>query len=287
MSKISLAERDEEEENFEREKRAVERSGSHAIGSRGKRVRKRWDDVKIPPLTTVKVDSKHKRPSQPEEHFQTPSFWGIVREVYPTIPYKPLLYLGLFTCLASGAMTPVFSYLLSRLLFEVSTGAKDVSTINFFGGIVLTVAALDGLLLGLKYFLMETAGNTWVLRIRKLAFGNVLAQDKKWFDRAENAGVRIVQTLVKDGDDARNLVAVVMGQACVVAAMVGVGLLWAMVRGWQLTLVGMAVAPVFAGVMALQAALVARCEMRNKKAREEVAKGYYDVRFFFFFSLLG
>jgi ATP-binding cassette subfamily B (MDR/TAP) protein 1 len=286
MSRTSLGllDRDEEEENFEREKGAVERSGSHAIGSRGKRVRKRWDDVKIPPLTTVKVDSRHKTPTpedQPEDDFQSASFWRIVREIYPTIPYKPLLYLGLFTCLASGAMTPIFSFLLSRIQFEVSTGAKDVSTINFFGGIVLTVAALDGLLLGLKYFLMETAGNTWVHRIRKLAFGNVLAQDKKWFDKAENSGVGIVQTLVKDGDDARNLVAVVMGQACVVAAMVGVGLLWAMARGWQLTLVGIAVAPVFAGVMTLQAALVARCEIRNKRAREEVAKGYYDVCFSF------
>jgi hypothetical protein len=48
-------------------------------------------------------------------------------------------------------MTPVFSFLLSRLLFEVSSGAHNVSTINFFGGIVLGIAALDGLLVGLKW----------------------------------------------------------------------------------------------------------------------------------------
>jgi ATP-binding cassette subfamily B (MDR/TAP) protein 1 len=52
-------------------------------------------------------------------------------------------------------MTPVFSFRLLRLLFEVSTGAHNISSINFFGGVV----ALDGLLMGLKYFLMETAGN--------------------------------------------------------------------------------------------------------------------------------
>jgi len=33
-----------------------------------------------------------------------------------------------------------------------STGAHNVSTINFFGAIVLGIAALDGLLMGLKYF---------------------------------------------------------------------------------------------------------------------------------------
>ena len=46
-----------------------------------------------------------------------------------------------------------------------------------------------------------------------------------------------------------------------------------------------AVAPVFAGVMALQTKLVVRCEARNKKAREDVARGYYDVRFYYLFFL--
>jgi ATP-binding cassette subfamily B (MDR/TAP) protein 1 len=82
-------------------------------------------------------------------------------------------------------------------------------TINFFGGVMLGIAALDGLLMSLKYFLMETAGNAWVLRIRRQGFANILAQDKKWFDNGEDVGVRLVQTLVKDGDDARNLVACV------------------------------------------------------------------------------
>ena len=283
VSKTSFWDDDEEEEEegvFELEKDAVKRSGSHAVGSREKRVRKRWDDAKVPPLTSVS------RAQSPEggdkEEYTRPRFLSTVREIFPTIPYKPLLFLGLFTCLASGAMTPVFSFLLSRLLFEVSTGAHNVATINYFGGLVLGIAALDGLLMGLKYFLMETAGNAWVLRIRRRAFASVLAQDTRWFDRGANARAGLVQTLVKDGDDARGLVAVVLGQACVVLAMVGVGLVWAMVRGWQLTLVGVAVAPVFAGVMALQAALVARCELRNKRAREEVAKGYYDVCVFFF-----
>jgi ATP-binding cassette, subfamily B (MDR/TAP), member 1 len=89
--------------------------------------------------------------------------------------------------------------------------------------------------------------------------------------------------VVKDGDDAKHLISVVWAQFLVVAAMLGVGLIWALVRGWQLTLAGFAIAPVFAGVMALQTRLVVKCEVRNKKAREDVARGYYDVRFIFFF----
>lgn len=69
-----------------------------------------------------------------------------------------------------------------------------------------------------------------------------------------------------------------------VGAMLGLGLIWALIRGWQLTPAGFAIAPVFAGVMALQTRLVVQCEVRNKKAREHVAKGHYDVCFPSFFS---
>lgn len=105
--------------------------------------------------------------------------------------------------------------------------------------------------------------------------------DKKWFNKAENSPVQLVQVLVKDGDDARNLVAVVAGQCVVVVSMPAVGLVWAMVRGWQLTLVGLAIAPMFAGVMAVQTKLVVSCEVRNKRAREDIARGYYNVHFLF------
>jgi len=46
-----------------------------------------------------------------------------------------------------------------------------------------------------------------------------MMQDKKWFDPPENAASRMVQVLVKEGEDARNLVAVVWGQCCVVFSM--------------------------------------------------------------------
>ncbi|KIJ92367.1 hypothetical protein K443DRAFT_438359 [Laccaria amethystina LaAM-08-1] len=48
-----------------------------------------------------------------------------MRSVYPTIPHKLLVLIGLVVCCLSGAMTPIFSFFLSRLLFEVAIGARD------------------------------------------------------------------------------------------------------------------------------------------------------------------
>jgi ATP-binding cassette subfamily B (MDR/TAP) protein 1 len=43
--------------------------------------------------------------------------------------------------------------------------------------------------MGLKYFVMKTAGTKWVECIGTL---KVLAQDQKWFDRTENAPTGLV-----------------------------------------------------------------------------------------------
>jgi ATP-binding cassette subfamily B (MDR/TAP) protein 1 len=226
-------------------------------------------------LDYVKVDTP--RAYSLHQMDQPPSFWRLIRDVYPTVPSKSFVLFGLLVCVLSGAMTPLFSFLLSRLLFEVSIGALDTTVINKFGAIVLSVAAGDGFLMGLKYFLMETAAMHWVNFIRELCFNLILTQDKKWFDKPQNSPVRMVQILVKDGDDARVLMAEVLGQCVVVVAMLCAGLTWALIRGWQLTLVGVAIAPVFAAIMAFQNTLVARFEYRRKRAKEEVAKVYYEV----------
>jgi ATP-binding cassette subfamily B (MDR/TAP) protein 1 len=289
--RMTVLSKDEEEGEFENEKQMIEKTGVSARNGRQRSVRTRWDTV---PLGSVKVDKPSKKkageerahtPANDIEDMERPAFWALMRAVLPTIPHKPLLLLGLLICVLSGAMTPIFSYFISRLLFEVSVGAQNVSVINRFGCLVLGLAALDGLLLGSKFVVMESVAVGWTTRLRTRALARVLAQDKRWFDRPLHAPARLVQVLVKDGEDARSLVAVVWGQFFVVAAMLGVGLVWALVRGWQLTLAGFAIAPVFAVTMAVQTRLVARCEVRNKRAREEVARGYYDVCFLFSFFL--
>ncbi|KAG6814573.1 hypothetical protein H0H92_000101 [Tricholoma furcatifolium] len=279
---------DVENIEFEDQKTAIVRSGGAVLDRRGtKHNRLRWENVetKKPEEAkkrrwTIRRSVRHE-PSQPsQEHSaqdETPAFWSTVRKSWSTVPHKPAVIVGLFIAAASGAMTPLFSYLLSRLLYEVSVGATNISAINDYGGLVLGIAGLDGLLIGLKYFTMETTGLLWITSLRRRALGQVLKQDRAWFDKSESTPVRLVQVIVKDAEDARNLIAVVASQAFVVFTMLTVGLAWAMVRGWELTLVGFAIAPVFAGVMAAQTVLVAGCELRNKRAREEIAKNYYEA----------
>ncbi|KAG1740122.1 P-loop containing nucleoside triphosphate hydrolase protein [Suillus paluster] len=103
---------------------------------------------------------------------------------------------------------------------------------------------LTGLLLGSKFFVMEISAMHWVTRFCNIAFSRVLSQDKSWFDHPENGAAKLTQVIMKDGDDACMLIAVVLGQIVAVGAMMTTG-------------------------------LMAKCEVRNKRAREEVARVYY------------
>ena len=92
------------------------------------------------------------------------------------------MILHLVICLVSWAMAPIFSSLPSQLFVEVSNDAQNASVIDVYGGIMLALAAADGILIGVKYF-------RWATHIRNLCFARVLTQDMKWSDRAENARV--------------------------------------------------------------------------------------------------
>lgn len=275
---------DDEQDMDKKSILTIEKAGGWTMKRRGtdansvssvKRPRMRWDEKTLSGLAEVKIEQA--ATEVPVAHDPTSSFFGLAREVYRTMPYKPLLFLGIAISLASGAMTPLFSYLLSRLLYEVSIGAQNVSMINIYGAIVMSVAVADGVFLGSKYFIMEFLALKWVISLRRKCIQLILAQDKKWFDKSENSPVKLMQVLIKDGDDARTLIATVLAQCFVVIAMLGIGLVWALALGWQLTLVGFAIAPVFAITMTVQTKLVSTCALRNKRAREEVATGYYDV----------
>ncbi|KAH7337541.1 P-loop containing nucleoside triphosphate hydrolase protein [Rhizoctonia solani] len=263
---------EEETKAFEREKNMTKASGD--IATQQRRIpRERKEAI----LELVVENDEAERRVEEQAQQGPPSLSSVIRRFYPTVPNKFLVLLGLLVSLASGAMTPIFSFLLSTLMSEVAAGGRNVPLLTRYALFVLLAAAGDGITGGLKFFIMEVAAINWVTSLRERCFERILLQDKRWHDEPSHSAAHIAQVLVTDGDDARTLVAVVLGQSVTVITMVFVGLIWAMIMGWQLTLVGLAVGPVFALVMVVQVRWSGQIEFRNKRAREEVAKQYYNA----------
>ncbi|GAA95096.1 hypothetical protein E5Q_01751 [Mixia osmundae IAM 14324] len=200
---------------------------------------------------------------------------SLLRVIYPTIPNKPLLFLGLFLCCVAGSMTPIFSSLLAKLIASLGAPDSTAASTTKTSLLVLLVAAADAGSQGFKFAFLQWTAMGWITAIRRKAFHLIIKQDKAYFDDPNNSLTGIVTSLVKDAEDARNLVGNIIGQIVVVVAMISFALIWALAVGWQLTLVGMAIGPIYIACLSMQTTLLSRFEAENKRKREDCAKRFH------------
>jgi len=229
------------------------------------------DDLKKADLT-VATD----RPPVKASATKSRGLFALIIHFYPTLPNKCLLFLGIIGSIGHGVSTPIWASYLAKLMAIVGTGGTDPS-LTKYGIIVLGLCAVQALADFTQEYCLYALAARWTTSVRGTAFGSVLSQDKAWFDETKNSPSRLVQCLIKDADDMRALMGSVLGKMCVFIAMVGLGIIWAMVVDWKLTLIGIALAPVFAMIMVVNEAVIGKAEVTNKLKREAVARTFYEV----------
>ena len=202
--------------------------------------------------------------------------FGLIIHFFPSLPQKYLLFIGIIGSVGYGVTTPVWASYLSKLMQIVGSGGTSPS-LTKYGVIVLGLCAAQALADFTQEYCLYALAARWASSVRGTAFSSVLAQDKAWFDETANSPATLVQCLIKDADDMRALMGSVMGKLVVFVAMVGLGIGWAMVVNWRLTLIGVALAPIFAMIMVVNEAVIGKAEVANKSRREAVARTFYDV----------
>ncbi|GAA5909077.1 hypothetical protein JCM6882_001182 [Rhodosporidiobolus microsporus] len=200
----------------------------------------------------------------------------LAKYYWPTIPNRLLFIVGLLLSAVVGACTPVFSTFLSALMANLGT-PNNTSIVTLYSLLILLVAAIEGAGSFLKYYLLERCAMGWITSLRRRALGLVVRQDKAFFDEQQNSTSSLSYCIIKDSEDARTVVGTVIGQMVVLVAMLTMGITWAFVTGWELTLVGVGLGPVFIIAMRLQTAVLNRFEAANKVKREAVSKRFHQT----------
>lgn len=206
----------------------------------------------------------------------TMGVFQLIRRFYPTLPNKFLLWFGLFCCILVGATTPIFSSLLSKLMAKLGDPNAGPFVIQT-SLLILLIAFVDGTGTLLKFYILERCGMGWIAALRVRALALILRQDKEFFDQPENSTSNLVNTLIQDAEDARTLIGTLLGNVFVVISMILLGLGWAFVVGWELTLVGVGLAPIFVLATTCQASVISKFESKNKRLREDIAKRFHQV----------
>ncbi|WVQ78127.1 hypothetical protein IAT38_000208 [Cryptococcus sp. DSM 104549] len=205
-----------------------------------------------------------------------PGVFSLIRMYFPALPAKYLLLAGCIGSIGQGASTPVWSFFLAKLMTIVGTGGTDTANLTKYGLIVLGLCAAQGISNCVREYSLVGLSARWTHRVRSVAFNKLIKQDKAFFDQSANSPARLVQILIKDADDARTLMSHVIGKSVTVVTMIGLGLIWAMVVEWRLTLIGLALGPIFGGFMAVNSWLVGRTEVKCKGSREAVGRVFYE-----------
>lgn len=215
-------------------------------------------------------------PSVSHSKRNIPSIFSIIFSHLPGMPHKYLLIIGILGSIAHGVITPLWASFLSKLM-QIVGGGGTSPTLTTNAIIVLSLCLAQGLADFIQDYCLYSLAARWTALLRSNAFTKLLAQDKAFFDLSENAPSALCQILIKDIDDMRLITSQVIGKFVVVIVMVSLGVIWAMVVQWRLTLIGLAVGPVLGVVVVLNEGLIGKAEVRNKAKREAVAKTFYEV----------
>ena len=184
------------------------------------------------------------------------------------IPSKGLLVFGLMMTLMQGAANPVFSYFFSRLLSSmVQASGGDLKhgllVMNLL--IVFAITCVIGITLFLSHFVLNYVGERWIVTLRKKALNKMNDQDISFFKLKGKSPVELTTLLMNDTRDLRNLVSEFLSTLLNLVTMTFVGIVWALICGWKLALVGISFVPLVALLTGTYGYFLKKYEHRYKE----------------------
>lgn len=219
----------------------VKRRSSRRIGGR------RFRSDRSPPF---QADNKEAIPvtprRKPVRSFESKEITlrQILATTWPSLSPKNrlLLVIGFAAASLHAAATPVFSFALAQLLRSFFEPNHPPSESTKWSLVVLGIAAIDGMNSYLVHYLLESVAQSWVDALRIKSLTRILSQPRVWFD--ENPVGTISEDLEKNAEEMKNLLGRFAGYAFVSVMMMLVGISWSFAVSWELTTIGLCIAPV-------------------------------------------
>lgn len=174
----------------------------------------------------------------------TESLMKTLSKLWQTIHEKRSVFFGCLVCVVNGAVTPAFSFALSKLLGVYFIGVPPATETTKWSLLVLALAVVDGVTAFLRFYLLERSSARWIDSLRSDIWLRVTKQPVSFFHENENSPDTLNQVVISDGEDMRTLLGRFTGNIVVAASMSFIGLISSIIFGWKLALVGCSIAPV-------------------------------------------
>lgn len=213
---------------------------------------------------------------QPKEEELIPlSIFRILRLCYATTNNRILITVGLVFSFLCGLASPALSFCFAKLLAIVfdTVPSQPVSWVIATIGVALTEA--------LFYFVSHVSLlyslEMWIVALRKTCLATINDQDMSFFTTLYLSPSDLTTLLMNDTRDLRNLVSEFLPAALLAVSLSTLGIIWAIVVGWKLALVGLAFVPLVLLVTVAYGLILLKYETEYKSRVAELEAFGYNV----------
>lgn len=192
---------------------------------------------------------------------------------------KVLLSLGLLCGIIAGITNPLFSWSFSYLLngiIQSNTGNSNYYLIKW-SCIVIGISIADGASNFFKSFLLGLCSEYWVMDLRIKVMNDVLAKKFYWFSDKYHQPAELSALLLNDLRDLRSLVSEFLSAILTFIVVTLLGLIWALVSGWKLSLVCISMFPLIIIFSLIYGSVLQKCETDYKSAVAKLENLEFEI----------
>lgn len=202
----------------------------------------------------------------PIQRTHSMGLFSIVRFCMETTENRVLIIFGLLCALLGGVATPGLSYCFAEVLSVIvhnAVGPSSGKSLVVTWCLIIVAVAIGELAVTFgSRMALQYALEQWILKLRKQCVAKINDQDMAFFASATPSYLNTL--LMNDTRDLRNLVLEFLSGLLLLVSLTTLGLIWALVIGWKLALVGMAFVPLVFLVTMAYSVLLQRYETAYK-----------------------